>query len=952
MKPVSAIFPGRPCLGGFLQAVVLLVCATNPLLHAGELKVDINRDSKNSATETQTGYVKWSADTTNGAATGTNAVSRSFTTADGEAVTVTFAQTVESAAAGGTGLLSNWYQVGAQGAAKLVSDGITVAPANLATGGQLRMTITGLNAGSHTLLTYHNAWDALAAGSLGPIDVFVNGVLAVDNLQPTIRAATNLVAASAYLEFAVAGPTDTAVFLFAADKTAGAAGVTIRNAMINGFEIDTPNANRVAISPSPADADEHVDADSGSVLLSWSPALAGDTASHDVYFGTDRAAVKAATRASPQYLGNQPAASLNRSVSAPNKNGTYYWRIDEIDTTGNVTRGNVWYFRPRMLAFPGAEGHGRFARGGRGGRVVRVTSLAEYGASEAPVPGTLRHAIEVETGPRVIVFDVGGLITLDRRLTLSSPYVTVAGQTAPGKGVCLRGWALGLSGSNDSVVRYIRNRPGNISGQTIDGGGLAGCNHSIMDHCSISWSIDEGFSSRSAKNITLQNTLISEALNIAGHQNYPAGTAHGYAATVGGDIASLHHNLLAHCEGRNWSLGGGLDAAGFFAGKLDIRNNVVYNWGGRTTDGGAHQVNFVNNYYKPGAARRKNTVLNPTYDNFPGTQQYYMAGNVMPGYFDETNQAAGRTVSGSNGGSVPTTYPVWVAAPFFEHYVTTQTARGAYKRVLSDVGANRPLDDHDLRVINETLTGTYTYTGTGPYGGYPGLPNSQDDVGGWESYPATYRAADWDTDGDGLPNWWETLHGTNPSSAAGDFSDANADPDNNGYTRLDDYLAWMALPGVQVVAGASVDIDLSTLTRGYTSTPSRQVSLALADYPAGAVQLLGDGKTARFTAAAGFSGIVRFTHSVTDSQGDSMSAEIGVQVIAAEIPARLQIIRADGALYLDFTGTAGQTFTIQHSPDLSNWLKLQDLVANGATQRIAIPTELNPAPGRFFRAIR
>lgn len=932
--------------------LALLFAFLSPALSAGELKIDINRDSKNSATETQTGYARWSSDTTQGAATGANAVSRSFTTADGEAVTVTFAQTAESAAAGGAGLLSNWYQIGAQGSAKLVSDGLAVAPANLATGGQLRMTITGLNAGNHTLLTYHNAWDALAAGSLGPIDIFVNGALAIDNLQPTIRAATNLAAASAYLEFGVAGPADTAVFLFAADKTAGPASVTIRNAMINGFEIDTPNANRVALNPSPADADEHVNADSGSVLLSWSPALAGDTASHDVYFGTDRAAVKAATRASPQYLGNQPAASPTRSVSAPNRNGTYHWRIDQIDTSGNVTRGNVWYFRPRMLSFPGAEGHGRFARGGRGGKVVRVTSLADYGSAEAPVPGTLRHAIEVETGPRVVVFDVGGLITLGRRLTLSSSCVTVAGQTAPGKGVCLRGWALGLSGAHDSVVRFIRNRPGDISGQTIDGGGLAGCNHSIMDHCSISWSIDEGFSSRSAKNITLQNTLISEALNIAGHQNYPAGTAHGYAATVGGDIASLHHNLLAHCEGRNWSLGGGLDAAGFFAGKLDIRNNVVYNWGGRTTDGGAHQVNFVNNYYKPGPARRKNTVLNPTYDNFPGTQQYYMAGNVMPGYFDETNQAAGRTVSGSNGGSVPTAYPVWVTTPFFEHHVTTQTARGAYKRVLSDVGANRPLDDHDLRVINETLSGTHTYTGTGPYGGYPGLPNSQNDVGGWENYPETHRPPEWDGDGDGLPGWWETLHGTNPSSAPGDYSDPNADPDNNGYTRLDDYLAWMALPRVQVVAGASADIDLSALTRGYTSVSGRQVSLALADYAAGSVQLLGDGKTARFAAASNFAGIVRFTHNVTDSQGDSMSGEIGVQIVAADAPPTLRILQGGGSLLLDFTGPAGQTFTIQHSPDPSNWLKLQDLVATGATQRISVPPELNPNPGRFFRAIR
>jgi hypothetical protein len=933
---------------GVRLAVALLIVSS---LRAGELRVDINRDSKNSPSVTETNYVQWSTDSTNAAATGTAAVSRSFTTSTGENVTVTFAQTAASATAGGTGLLSNWYQTGAQGTAKLVSDGLTVAPANLATGGQLRMTITGLAAGAHTLLTYHNAWDALTAGSLGPIDVSVNGALVIDNLQPSIRAATNIASAIGYLNFSVSGPTDTAVFLFAADPTAGGATVTIRNAMINGFEIDTPNANRVAYNPSPADADEHVDADSGTVTLAWTPALAGDTASHDVYFGTDRATVKAAIRASGEYLGNQTAAST--SVTVPNKNGAYYWRIDEIDTLGNITQGQVWFFRPRMLAFSGAEGHGRFARGGRGGRVIHVTSLADYITGETPIPGTLRYAVEVETGPRVIVFDVGGLITVRQRLTLASPYVTIAGQTAPGKGICLAEWPLGLSGSNDSVVRHIRNRPGNISGQTIDGGGLAGCNYSIMDHCSISWSIDEGFSSRSAKNITLQATLISEALNIAGHQNYPAGTAHGYAATIGGDKGSFHHNLLAHCEGRNWSMGGGLDSSGNFAGRLDIRNNVVYNWRNRTTDGGAHEVNFVNNYYKPGAATTLFTALNPTYDNFPGTQQYYMSGNVMPGRFDESNQAAGRTVAGSNGGSLPTTYDVWVAAPFFPSEVTTQTAVAAYKRVLSDVGTNRPrIDDHDLRVIQETLTGTYTYTGTGTYGGYPGLPNSQTDVGGWENYPADVRTTDWDTDGDGLPDWWERIQGTNTASTSGDFSDANADPDNNGYTRLDDYLAWMALPHIQAISGGTTDIDLTTLTRGYTLSPTYQVQLVAASISAGTVQLLGDGHTARLTASSSFTGLARFTYTVTDGQGDTLSGEIGVRVTASGTPPALIITQDSAGPALRFNGTEGLTYTIQHSTDLASWTNWMNIAASGAIQPITVPSELLPAPRRFFRAVR
>lgn len=936
-----------------LATACVLATAFATTLSAGELKVDINRDGKNSASTTATGYTQWTTAASGGtASTGTAAITQSFTTATGEAVSVSLSMTPAAQSAGGTGLTYTYFATGTTTTGqKLVSDGVTVAPAVANAGGQLQMTLTGLSPGTHTLLTYHNAGDSAVLpnglGTMAPIKVYLNGTLAT-TLTPSIRS-TDIATPIAYLEFTVASTASVTTVLFAADTTATA---NTKNVVLNGFEIDTPNSTRIANTPSPADADEHVDADAGSATLSWSPALAGSVASHDVYFGTNLSAVKTATRASAAYLGNQ--TTLTRSVPVTDSFATYYWRIDEIDALGNATAGTVWYFRPRHLAFPGAEGYGRFARGGRGGRVVHVTSLADYASGATPVPGTLRHAIEVETGPRVVVFDIGGLITLERRLTLAAPYVTIAGQTAPGKGICLRSWALGMSGARDAVVRFIRNRPGNISGQTIDGGGLAGSDHSIMDHCSISWSLDEAFSSRSAKNITLQNTLISEALNIAGHQNYPAGTAHGYAATVGGDIASLHHNLLAHCEGRNWSLGGGLDPSGFFAGRLDIRNNVVYNWGGRTTDGGAHQVNFVNNYYKPGAAKRKNTVLNPTYDNFPGTQQYYMAGNVMPGFFTESNQAAGRTVAGSNGGSVPTTYPVWVDTPFFPHYVTTQTATGAYKRVLSDVGANRPLDDHDARVIRETLTGTYTYTGTGPYGGYPGLPNSQDDVGGWEDYPTVSRPAGFDTDADGLPDWWETLHGTNPASPANDFTDTNADPDGDGYTRLDDYLAWLALPRLETTPGTPVEFDLSTLTAGYTSSPVRSVQLAPASASAGLVQLLLDGKTVRFTPSGGFSGLARFTHTVTDSAGDSLTAEVGVRVAAATVTVAptLAITRDAGTLTLLFTGAAGLDYTLQHATDFSDWTNFHVVAATGALQSIPVPPELFPAPRRFFRAVR
>lgn len=254
-----------------------------------------------------------------------------------------------------------------------------------------------------------------------------------------------------------------------------------------------------------------------------------------------------------------------------------------------------------------------------------------------------------------MIFAVSGLLTLNSDLTISQPYITLAGQTAPGKGICVCKHPLGMSGGKDVIIRHIRSRPGNISGETLNGSGMAGSEHCIMDHCSISWGIDEEMSTRTSKNVTLQRTLISEALNIAGHQNYPAGTAHGYAASVGGDVASLHHNLLAHNEGRKWSLAGGLDAAGYFSGRLDIFNNVVYNWGHRTTDGGAMEVNFVNNCYKTGAATSYLFALNAQYDNFPGTRRYYIAGNVMPGRFTASQNMFGLayTQTASAGASLP-----------------------------------------------------------------------------------------------------------------------------------------------------------------------------------------------------------------------------------------------------------------------------------------------------------
>jgi hypothetical protein len=229
--------------------------------------------------------------------------------------------------------------------------------------------------------------------------------------------------------------------------------------------------------------------------------------------------------------------------------------VDEVHSSG-VVAGEVWRVRVWHLAFPEAEGYGRFAIGGRGGKEYEVTSLNDAG------PGSLREAVEA-SGPRTVVFRVGGLIALKSKLVVRNPYLTVAGQTAPGDGICVTNYTFGCLETHDVVIRHVRIRLGGESGATQDGCGARGCEHVIFDHCSICWSIDEGFSSREGRNLTVQRCLISEALRLAGHAKYVGtGKGHSFAGSISGNVGSFHPNLLAHCTGRNWSLAGGSTGPG------------------------------------------------------------------------------------------------------------------------------------------------------------------------------------------------------------------------------------------------------------------------------------------------------------------------------------------------------------------------------------------------------
>ena len=740
---------------------------------------------------------------------------------------------------------SSWYKVGMSAPyySKLVSDGIV-------TNDKLEMQIKGLTEGKHSLLTFHNTFDKIEGKTFAPIKMYVNGVLN-QTITPSNRANSKTDAGMAYINFEVV-KSQPVIIRFELDENYQNG---IQQMVLNGFELDTPNLKKQAYSPIPFDRNEHVSLENKTTVLEWESAK--DVVAHHLYFGENEKQLAEATTNSSEYKGKWVENKF--LVSDLYSGTTYYWRVDEIDSKGNSTQGAVWSFRPAQLAFPGAEGYGRYAIGGRGGKVVEVTNLNDSG------PGSLREAVETVVGPRTIVFNVAGNIKLESRLVVNNPYVTIAGQTAPGEGITITRAPIGLTG-NDGIIRFLKVRIG--GGTTYDGMGLTGANHSIIDHCSISWTIDESFSSRGAHNITLQRTLISEALNIAGHDKYGVGKMHGYAATIGGDVGSFHHNLLAHNEGRNWSIGGGLNGDGYYGGKIDIRNNVVYNWGHRATDGGANQVNFVNNFYKPGTSTDLFVALNAQIEGVgKGKQQYYFDGNVMPGYFNEKNQDKGRKFTLSNKAIVD--YDVFVPKPFFESYVTTQRAAAAYKDVLSDVGANQPFfDKHDIRIVDETLKGNYTYKGS--KSGLGGLIDSEADAGGWPEFKNDYRSSDWDTDHDGLPNWWEEAHGLNPKSTIGDFSETNSDKDKDGFTQLDDYLDWMSKPHYFINSGETIVLSMNDYFKGFEKKPIYSVS----DIQNGSGFI--KDKKILFTPVN--KGIASLLLTVVDSDGDTMIRTINFYV--------------------------------------------------------------------------
>jgi hypothetical protein len=409
------------------------------------------------------------------------------------------------------------------------------------------------------------------------------------------------------------------------------------------------------------------------------------------------------------------------------------------------------------LAFPEAEGYGKYTVGGRGGAVYEVTNLNATGA------GSLGAALSA-SGARMVVLRVAG--TIEGNFSINNDKITIAGQTAPGDGICIKG-NLNVNAS-DVIIRYIRVR--------LDPSGDADAISSrfkkniILDHVSASWSSDEVMSLYHGTNVTIQWCMITE-----GCAKFVNGTntGHRFGGIWGNNYSTYHHNLIAHNDSRNprWASGSQFS---------DYRNNVLYNWGyqscyggGAMQDGATNLFNFttinmVANYYKPGPATGssvRDRIAEPSEDN--GVGSWFVTNNVVEGYPAVT----ANNWLGIDGSSYIKLNAPWDAMPINE-----ETPLVAYTNVLAHTGCSKPnRDSVDTRIMTEVATGTATY-------GTNGIITYPSDVGGWPTLNNT--TAPTDTDHDGMPDTWETTHGLNPNNAA----DRNGDLDGDGYTNLEEYL--------------------------------------------------------------------------------------------------------------------------------------------------------------------
>lgn len=445
----------------------------------------------------------------------------------------------------------------------------------------------------------------------------------------------------------------------------------------------------------------------------------------------------------------------------------------------------IFYSNAQQLAFPTAEGYGKYTKGGRGGVVYEVTNLNDSGE------GSLRAAVEA-SGPRTVIFRVSGTIDLQKSLRIRNPYITIAGQTAPGDGICIKRYPLMID-ADHVIIRYIRVRFGNESGDDSDAISSRFTKHIILDHLSASWSVDEAMSIYHCDSITVQWSIISESLFNSGHVK----GVHGFGGIWGANHSTYHHNLLAHHSSRNPRMASG-------SGYTDYRNNVLYNWGYNSMYGGENQqagdpkfsfsyFNIVGNYYKPGPATEPGAVsyriaspsLRKETTDFG---KWYIADNVVEGNAKVTahNWDGGVQPQGGEGNlKFAKVETPWESMP-----INQQTAKEAFSSVLAGAGAILPKrDEVDTRIIAEVKGGYATYDGAtykqtkrvADKSRPVGIIDTPGDVGGWpvlKSAPAPL-----DTDHDGMPDDWEKQNGLDLKNP-----DDRNKVGKDGYTMLEIYL--------------------------------------------------------------------------------------------------------------------------------------------------------------------
>jgi hypothetical protein len=437
------------------------------------------------------------------------------------------------------------------------------------------------------------------------------------------------------------------------------------------------------------------------------------------------------------------------------------------------------------LAFPGAEGFGKNATGGRGGKVFEVTNLDDAGT------GSLRAAVSGNTA-KIVVFRVSGTIHLSSKLNIGGN-TTIAGQSAPGDGICLADQPVVISGDN-VIIRFLRFRMGDRfqNKGKVDGSGgddalgALGMNNLIIDHCSVSWSSDEALTIYRGDNLTIQWSFITEPLNYSYH--FETGDSdfeqHGYGGIWGAKHGSFHHNLFAHCKSRTPRFAGistytpsvpGIETA-------DFRNNVVYNWGINNVYGGeGGYYNMVNNYYKAGPSTTSRKFQIVGIDSSAGVPyaKYFLSGNYVTGSAANTaNNWLGVTMKS---GSLSDTVKSKVTTPFAYETVKTESAVAAYESVLQKGGCIKPRrDSMDRRIVNDVLNGTGRIIDV--QGGFPHGTAYPLTVAAWPVLTAT--AAPQDTDHDGMPDEWEKQKGLDPVDA----SDATTHTLSTGYTNIEVYV--------------------------------------------------------------------------------------------------------------------------------------------------------------------